>query len=149
MSANSNLLKKPLELLRRLARVRMADWALYALLLTAVVWLMVPQQLPVAVYKLTLLALAAVSSYWIDRSMFPYARPDVLLLGHAPPRLGLGAETTFTDLRDVVQFTEAAAQPSSPLDVASDHDKLLLGALCMLRRAVVVGCAMLAVGLGA
>lgn len=149
MTASPSKPNHSLAMLRRLARLRMADWALYALLLMALVWLMAPQQLPVAVYKLALLALAAVSGYWIDRSMFPYTRPDVLLLGREPVRLRPGADTTFVDLRDVVQFTEPAPGAGSPLDDASGRDLLLLGAASMLRRAVVVGCAMLAVGLGA
>ena len=34
----------------------------------------------VAIYKLSLISLAAVGSYWIDRALFPYARPDGYLV---------------------------------------------------------------------
>ena len=71
--------KKAPNWLTRLARVRMADWVIAAALLTMVVWLIAPQQVPVTVYKLSLAALAAVAGYWIDRSLFPYARPAYLL----------------------------------------------------------------------
>lgn len=37
-----------------------------------------PQQLPVSLYKLSLVTLAAVVGYWLDRSLFPYGRPDEL-----------------------------------------------------------------------
>lgn len=134
----------------RLARVRLADWVFCALLLLAAVWQMAPQQLPVAVYKLALMALAALAAYWLDRSMFPYARPDVLLLG---AQAAQQPETRFAALRDVVSFTEpkAAAYEAAgaPLDAAGARELLLLGAVCMVRRSLVVGAGMLAVGLGA
>lgn len=57
-------------------RFRMDDWLLYALTLTAMIAWLAPQQMGVTAYKLSLIALAAVAGYWIDRSAFPYARPD-------------------------------------------------------------------------
>lgn len=91
---------------------RLSGWLLVALLLAAVVWLLAPQQLSVTVYKLSLVAAAAVAGYWLDRSLFPYARPDRYLEG------------------TVAEFS-------------------LIFASAMLRRAVIVAAAMLAVGLGA
>lgn len=38
-----------------------------------------PQQLPVVVYKLSLITLAAVLGYWLDRSLFPKSRPGQYL----------------------------------------------------------------------
>lgn len=144
---NPSLTDKFLSFLRRVQRVRMADWLLYSLALMALVWFMAPQQLPVAVYKLALLSLAAVTSYWIDRSLFPYARPDVLLLGE---ELDVEeSETSFLDIRGVVSFAEAELSVDAPLDMATNRERLALGAVCMLRRAVIVGFAMLAVSLGA
>ena len=73
-----------------------------------------PQQLPVSLYKLSLVSLAAVVGYWLDRSLFPYARPDRFM--------------------------------GECYDLAiAGH----LAAVSMIRRAVIVGCAMLAMGLGA
>lgn len=86
---------------------RMTDWLLITLVLLAAIAVLSPQQLPVSLYKLSLITMAAVVGYWIDRSLFPYARPDDLAL---------------TDVRE-----RSAA---------------------MLRRAIIVGCAMLAVSLG-
>lgn len=87
---------------------RMFDWLLVTLILAALIYVFSPQQLPVSLYKLSLITMAAVVGYWIDRSLFPYARPDdaVLIPSH---------------------ILQAAAQ---------------------LRRAIIVGCAMLAVSLG-
>lgn len=61
-------------------KIRMLDWLAAAILLTAAIALIAPQQLPVTLYKLSLVSLAAVAGYWIDRSLFPYARPDDLSL---------------------------------------------------------------------
>ena len=87
---------------------RMFDWLLATLVLTTLIYILAPQQLPVSLYKLSLIAMAAVVGYWIDRSLFPYARPD-----------------------------NPSIQP---------YDMIVAAA--MLRRAIIVGCAMLAVSLG-
>ena len=57
-------------------KFRMWEWLLISLVLMAVIGMVSPQQLPVVVYKLALLTLAAFAGYWIDRGLFPYARPD-------------------------------------------------------------------------
>jgi len=85
---------------------RMFDWLLITLVLVGLIALLSPQQLPVSLYKLSLISMAAVVGYWIDRSLFPYARPDELAL------------------------TEIERSVS------------------MLRRAIIVGAAMLSVSLG-
>ncbi|MCU0963561.1 MAG: putative holin [Burkholderiaceae bacterium] len=105
---------------RRLTLPRMAGWGAAALLLSLGVWWIAPQQLPVTVYKLSLISLAAVTGYWIDRSMFPYARPDRLF--PAPHHTGHRASLTLL---------------------------WLVVCVAMLRRAIVVAAAMLAISLGA
>jgi Putative 2/3 transmembrane domain holin len=86
---------------------RLSGWLVITLVLLACVWVVAPHQLPVSLYKLSLVTLASVVGYWIDRSLFPYARPDKV-----PGYNGLPG-------------------------------------IAMLRRAIIVGCAMLAMGLGA
>lgn len=61
-------------------KIRMLDWLTIAVLLTLAIGLLAPHQLGVTLYKLSLVSLAAVAGYWIDRSLFPYARPDELAL---------------------------------------------------------------------
>lgn len=100
-------------------KFRLAGWALLSCVLTLVVAVIAPQQLPVSLYKLNLIALAAVAGYWLDRSLFPYARPDSFLDGLWRPA-------------------------DCPLWVAG-----ALAAASMLRRALIVAAAMIAVGLGA
>ncbi|HWV09734.1 MAG TPA: putative holin [Pseudomonas sp.] len=51
-------------------------WLLAAVLLLALIAVVSPVQLPVVLYKLALVALAVVVGYWVDRALFPYARPD-------------------------------------------------------------------------
>lgn len=87
---------------------RMTGWTVVTILLTILIGVLSPQQLPVSLYKLSLITTAAVLGYWIDRSLFPYARPDNISM-----------------------------QPYDTLVAAS-----------MLRRAIIVGSAMLGVSLG-
>lgn len=132
--------------LMRLARVRMADWVIAAVLLSVVVWLMAPQQVPVTVYKLSLVALAAVAGYWIDRSLFPYARPDLFFeLRHGAEQAP--RETTFTSLGGVLNFAET--DTAINLEDAQPDELMRLAGVSMIRRAAIVCGAMLAVGLGA
>lgn len=91
---------------------------IFNLLLIGVLYALAPQQLPVTLYKLSLVTLAALVGYWLDRALFPYARPDALLKSFS-----LGAPMLAN--RDIA-FTVAC-----------------------LRRAIIIGCAMLAMGLGA
>lgn len=71
-------LENPIPLRRRLPRL--TTWLFVAALLIVVIGIVSPQQVPVAIYKLSLISLAAVGSYWIDRALFPYARPDGYLV---------------------------------------------------------------------
>lgn len=51
-------------------------WLIVAIILLAVIGLVSPAQLPVVLYKASLIAVAVVLGYWADRALFPYARPD-------------------------------------------------------------------------
>ncbi len=108
---------------------RLSGWAVITIALLVAVWLLAPHQLPVSLYKLSLVTLAAVIGYWLDRSLFPYARPD-----------WFGPQ-----LEDAI--TKNAGCENILVSVSSTTDMLFAAA--MIRRAVIVGCAMLALGLGA
>lgn len=116
---------------------RMLDWLAIALVLALAVWLLAPQQLPVSLYKLSLIALSAVAGYWIDRSLFPYARPDSFLV--------LDHDSTGRD--DDGEDGPYGCEGSVCL--APNQPMLATMGVCMLRRAVIVAAAMIAVGLGA
>lgn len=113
---------------------RLIGWILITLLLTAAVYALAPQQVPISVYKLSLVSLAGCIGYWLDRSLFPYARPD---------SFQTLTDAVLTDPDDIAQVGGADVQ----IAVSGAQD--LLFAAAMLRRAVIVGCAMLALGLGA
>lgn len=63
---------------------RLSTWLFISIGLLAVLAMLNPQQLPVVLYKLSLVSLGAVLGYWIDRSLFPYARPHCFLFPHEP-----------------------------------------------------------------
>ncbi len=58
---------------------RMSLWLWVTCALVAVVAIVAPLQLMVMLSKLVLVTLAAWLGYWIDRAMFPYARPHEFL----------------------------------------------------------------------
>ncbi|WP_145551102.1 putative holin [Yersinia intermedia] len=90
-------MKKLKKFIPPIKKPRLSGWLLTAILLLGIIGLVSPQQLPVVVYKLSLITLAAVLGYWLDRSLFPKARPgqylkhDVKLMedGRYPVQTGL------------------------------------------------------------
>lgn len=110
---------------------RMFDWIIVTILLTVLIYVLAPQQLPVSLYKLSLITTAAVVGYWIDRSLFPYARPDKYL------------ETPFVPHDYPEEVKASVRKVRNPI---AGWELVLAAAL--LRRAIIVGCAMLAVSLG-
>lgn len=112
---------------------RMLDWTVFAIVLCALIFVLTPQQLPVSLYKLNLIAIAGVVGYWLDRSLFPYARPDA-----------------FQGTTDLLK---SGTDSDDSFGLCFDRDFLppndLLFGVAMLRRAVIVSAAMIAVGLGA
>lgn len=65
-----------MSVLTKIQRQRLLGWLIAAVILLAVIALISPQQLSITVYKLSLVSLAAVLGYHLDRSLFPYASPD-------------------------------------------------------------------------
>lgn len=107
---------------------RLFWWLFATVILLAFIGLFYPNQLPVSLYKLSLVTMAAVIGYWLDRSLFPYARPD--------------------------SFIEPDDGEECSVGEAADEDRTFMPcsiafAAAMLRRALIVGCAMIAIGLGA
>lgn len=114
--------------MKRLRTPRLMMAGLLSMALVAGVAVSAPQQVGVLLYKACLVCLAGWGGYWLDRAIFPYARPDGYLVatdwlsdtfpkpGRADHQIALGYEQVF--------------------------------AAAMLRRALLVGLCMLAVGLG-
>lgn len=55
---------------------RMTDWTLISIALLLCLAIIAPVKLPVVLYKCGLVTVGGVLGYWIDRALFPYARPD-------------------------------------------------------------------------
>ncbi|MCM2494563.1 putative holin [Burkholderia glumae] len=106
---------------------RLTSWLVAAIVLIVAIALLSPQQLPVALYKLSLVSLAAVVAYWLDRGLFPYARPDSYLE------------------RD---WRHGTAEPMLDADYRVVTGYELVFAAAMLRRAVVVLGVVVGVALG-
>jgi len=102
-------------------------WLLAALVLLGVIAFVSPVQLPVVLYKAALISLAAVMGYWLDRALFPYARPDSYLV------------------RDWRHGTDQA-QGEVDYPIVMDYAKVYC--VAMLRRAVVVGAVIVGVAMG-
>lgn len=93
-------------------KLRAWPWLLGALVTTLVVAAVAPYQLGVLVWSLSKLSLGAYLGYWIDRSVFHYARPHAL-------------QPTPMSTPQIYGFAAA-----------------------MLRRAIIIASAILALGLG-
>lgn len=111
---------------------RLFGWLIATLLLLALISQLYPHQLPVSLYKLSLVTMAGVVGYWLDRSLFPYARPDAFIVKSCDMDTDLEGDC---DCKVV------------PWSVVEGDGFIF--AMAMLRRAIIVGCAMMAIGLGA
>ena len=134
---------------------RLTSWWLIALALSLAVFIIAPQQLPVSIYKMSLISLAAVAGYWIDRSVFHYARPNIDAL-RVLDQLNQEHAATLRALDQPgddqpARFTDEVAQDGESCMLVSMPDAtpvyFMLG--CMLRRAIIIAAAILAVSLGA
>jgi hypothetical protein len=116
---------------------RLFWWIITTIILLILIAVLAPQQIPVSLYKLSLVTTAGVIGYWLDRSLFPYARPDSFIATIEP-----GSDAKPIDIE-----TDDCSCKLLPFEVI-DGDGFVF-AMCMLRRAIIVGAAMLAIGLGA
>ncbi|EBA9761049.1 hypothetical protein CFJ40_02100 [Salmonella enterica] len=115
-------LKRLSRLVATAPRPRLWGWLLAAAVMFLVIAVVSPQQLPVVIYKLALISLAAVLGYWLDRSLFPKARPGQFQR-HTPQLMNLGRYPVETGCH-------------------------LVFAATLIRRAVIVAAVCLAVAMG-
>lgn len=106
---------------------RTTTWLVLAVLLLACIAIVAPPQLPVVLYKACLVALAAVLGYWLDRALFPYARPDGYLV------------------RDWRYGTD---EPEGDVDFPVVLAYIRVFTAAMIRRALIVGAVVLGVAAG-
>lgn len=63
---------------------RLTFWTLITIGLLIGLYLIAPSKIAVVLYKAALVTGGAVLAYWIDRALFPYARPDQIRAAHQP-----------------------------------------------------------------
>ncbi|MEX0745300.1 MAG: putative holin [Phycisphaeraceae bacterium] len=103
-------------------KLRALPWLLLALVATAVVAGLAPYQLGVLAWSLAKLCIGAYLGYWIDRTIYPYARPHDLF-----------GRANLLASRDQNDGARHLRQQAS---------------LATLRRALVMAAVILALGLG-
>lgn len=108
-----------------LDKLRVGPWLVAALVMAAIVGVLYPHQLGVLLWSLTKLSFGAYLGYWIDRSLFPYARPHVLFYG-----------------------ADRLSDTSRPEQVEGGRTMRREASLATLRRAIIIGATVLALGLG-
>lgn len=69
---------------RRPRTPRLTNWSLITLVLLVLLYTIAPSKLPVILYKASLVTFGGVLGYWIDRALFPYARPNQVQRWHQP-----------------------------------------------------------------
>lgn len=110
----------------RYAMPRLFGWVFFGTLLLAGLLFIRPEQAMVAYYKYALVIGAAYVGYWLDRSAFPYARPD-------------------SYLKDFWQNGTREPQDQADYEVVDEYK--LIFAIVMLRRAILMSAVILAVTL--
>ncbi|UXF57473.1 holin [Chromohalobacter phage YPCBV-1] len=103
-------------------KLRALPWLLLALIATAVVGWLAPHQLGVLIWSLSKLAFGAYLGYWIDRTIYPYARPHDLF--------GMANRLASRELNNGARHMRHQAS------------------LATLRRAAIMAAAIMALGLG-
>ncbi|MCK9468184.1 MAG: putative holin [Porticoccaceae bacterium] len=103
-------------------KLRAWPWLALAIVITVVVFVIAPHQLGVLAWSLSKLAFGAYLGYWIDRSIFHYARPGDVLSDMYALRMG--------------EQYDASQDMHWHVDLAA------------LRRALIIAAAILALGLG-
>ncbi len=63
---------------------RLTFWTLITIGLLIGLYLIAPSKIAVVLYKAALVTGGGVLGYWIDRALFPYARPDQVRAAHQP-----------------------------------------------------------------
>ncbi|QLB15874.1 hypothetical protein A6B39_10645 [Mannheimia granulomatis] len=110
---------------------RLLSWVVSALVLLIVIALVSSQQVPVVLYKLSLVSIAAIIGYHLDRALFPYASPGGYLQ---------------INWKQYLKNQRQAEHAGPEYPVHKGYE--LIFAIVVLRRALIVGAVMLGVTLG-
>lgn len=120
-----------MSLLHKVRHQRLRNWIVLAVTLLAVIAVISPEQLGVTLYKLSLVSVAAILGYHLDRALFPYASPGSYLIDDWKENLGKPVPVSRNE-------------PEYP--VATGYE--LIFAAVLLRRALIVAAICLGVTMG-
>ena len=85
---------------------RLLGWLIATVVIMLALAFVAPEQMPVIAYKLGLVTLGCVLAYWLDRALFPYARPHACI---PTPDAPGGCAIPSEDERKRYEFLFAAA----------------------------------------
>lgn len=103
--------------------LRLSPWLFATLIMALAIFFLYPHQLGVLLWSLTKLSAGAYLGYWIDRSLFPYARPH-----------------QFFSLASLLESQDVSKKAGSQMRWQAS--------MASLRRAIIIMAAILALGLG-
>lgn len=126
-----------MSLLHKVRHQRLRNWIILAVALLAAITIISPEQLGVTLYKLSLVSIAAILGYHLDRALFPYASPGSYLSGDWKQQLAD---------RKVNHCGESSSSDAPEYPVISGYE--LIFAVVLIRRALIVAAVCLGVTMG-
>ncbi|HGF0789411.1 MULTISPECIES: putative holin [Klebsiella pneumoniae complex] len=125
-----------MSLLHKVRHQRLRNWIILAVALLAAIAVISPEQLGVTLYKLSLVSIAAILGYHLDRALFPYASPGGYLAN----------DWKKQNTRQISTFSgvEYFSGPEHP--VAKGYE--LIFAVVLIRRALIVAAICIGVTMG-
>ncbi|CNJ03679.1 Uncharacterised protein [Yersinia aldovae] len=117
---------------QKVERQRMLRWTAFAFVSLVIIAIISPVQLNVILYKLSLVSIAVVLGYHLDRVLFPYSSPGSYLIDNWKDTLGKPAVPSGRN------------EPEFPVAIGYE----LIFAAVLIRRAMVVSAVVLGVTMG-
>lgn len=121
-----------MSLLKKMRHQRLRNWIILAVVLLLAIAIVSPMQLGVTLYKLSLVSIAAILGYHLDRALFPYASPGSYLIDD------------WKETQGKPPVPSGRNEPEFP--VATGYE--LVFAAVLLRRALIVSAICIGVTMG-
>ncbi|HBL7015547.1 putative holin [Serratia marcescens] len=121
-----------MSLLHKVRHQRLRNWIILAVVLLLAIAIVSPMQLGVTLYKLSLVSIAAILGYHLDRALFPYASPGSYLIDD------------WKETQGKPPIPSGRNEPEFP--VATGYE--LVFAAVLLRRALIVSAICIGVTMG-
>ncbi|HIG8799244.1 TPA: putative holin [Raoultella terrigena] len=135
-----------MSLFHKVRHQRLRNWIILAVALLATIAIISPEQLGVTLYKLSLVSIAAILGYHLDRALFPYASPGSYLTENWKNR--------EAKKRSPGNDNKSDAPPPLPrgcegrVEFPVSHGYELIFAVVLIRRAMIVAAICLGVTMG-